>query len=102
MICNNCYNKQICKYYDTFKNIPIDITINVSSCELFKSKENIPQYIVDKKVSYRQPLEYENVDIEDSDEYTDEEPVIVDLNYMQEQDLKEPVSMFEYLTKESE
>lgn len=88
MLCNTCKNKQICKHYEYFKNISINLTIQLERCELYSNNQQAapPTSIQDKKPIYRQPLPstiQEEVDILEEDE----ERVVIDLsNYKDEPD----------------
>jgi hypothetical protein len=57
MLCDSCKNKCICKHYEYFNNILLDITVQVTNCELYSNKqEQRPIVNPDKRPLYRQPL----------------------------------------------
>ena len=56
MLCDSCKNKCICKHYEYFNNILLDITIQVTNCELYSNKQERPIVNPDKRPLYRQPL----------------------------------------------
>ena len=57
MLCDSCKNKCICKHYEYFNNILLDITVQVTNCELYSNKQGQrPIVNPDKRPLYRQPL----------------------------------------------
>jgi hypothetical protein len=80
MICNSCKNKNICKHYEYINNILIDITVQITACELYtnnnlvQNKPTIPE-----RPQFRQPLPSTYVDEED-DIDDDEEKVYIDMS----------------------
>ena len=83
MLCNSCKNKCICKHYEYFNNILINITVQVNECELY-TNNNIVQNVQpmvhnpDKRPAYRQPLPSTYVDEEEIDE--NEERVYINMD----------------------
>lgn len=79
MLCNNCYNKSICKYYDIFRDAPM--ILEIKSCEKYSgaiSSASVPQ-----EPRVRKPIDYKALGIENElniEENEDEERVIVDLS----------------------
>lgn len=83
MLCNTCKNKHICKHYEYFNNIIIDINIKVEKCELYSNNANVHSTHIEERPAYRQPLPSTYIDPDDniallSDE-EDEERVYVDV-----------------------
>ena len=80
MICNSCKNRNICKHYEYINNILIDITVQITACELY-TNNNITQSkpTVIERPQFRQPLPSTYVD-EDDDIDDDEEKVYVDMS----------------------
>jgi hypothetical protein len=74
--------------------------ITISECEVYREKHKITSPIISKPIE-RKPIEY-NIDISNEEDYNEEEPVIVDLEYIKKQESKEPISLFEMLTEEGE
>lgn len=57
MLCDSCKNKCICKHYEYFNNILLNIIVQVTDCELYSNKqEQRPIVNPDKRPLYRQPL----------------------------------------------
>lgn len=56
MLCDSCKNKCICKHYEYFNNILLNITVQVTNCELYSNKQERPIVNPDKRPLYRQPL----------------------------------------------
>lgn len=76
MLCDSCKNKCICKHYEYFNNILLNITIQVTNCELYSNKqESRPIVNPDKRPLYRQPLP--NLEPAKEDPVEDEEEKIV-------------------------
>ena len=96
MICKTCANKSFCKYYECIKDMPITI----SECEVYREKHKIIPFITPKPIE-RKPIEY-NVDNSNEEDYNEEEPIVVDLEYIKKQEAKEPISLFEMLTEGGE
>ena len=81
MLCDSCKNKSICKHYEYFKNILLDISIQINSCEMYSNKiqPSTPTYNPDKRPVYRQPLPSTVVEeVEDNEE--EEEKIIINLD----------------------
>jgi hypothetical protein len=81
MLCDSCKNKNICKHYEYFNNILLDISIQVNSCEMYSNKiqSSTPIYNPDKRPIYRQPLP-STIEEEVEDNMEEEEKIIIDLN----------------------
>ena len=79
MLCNNCYNKSICKYYDIFRDAPM--ILEIKSCEKYSgATSSVP---VSQEPRIRKPIDYKALGIENElniEENEDEERVIVDLS----------------------
>lgn len=57
MLCDSCKNKCICKHYEYFNNILLNIIVQVTDCELYSNKQGQrPIVNPDKRPLYRQPL----------------------------------------------
>ena len=81
MICNSCKNKNICKHYEYINNILIDITVQITACELYTNNNSAPIiHNPDKRPMFRQPLPSTYVDEEDIDDDDDEEKVYIDMS----------------------
>ena len=83
MLCDTCKNKRICKHYEYFNNITVNIDIQINNCELY-SNNNISPIHTEERPIYRQPLPSTYTDPDDnisplSDE-EDEERVYIDMN----------------------
>jgi hypothetical protein len=82
MLCDTCKNKRICKHYEYFNNITVNIDIQINNCELYSNK-NTSSIHTEERPIYRQPLPSTYVDPEEntalSDE-EDEERVYIDMN----------------------
>ena len=85
LICDNCKNKYICKHYEYFKAIPLNITLSVSACELYEQNKKTIEMPEAPKVQYKQPIDYGLIDEVYKDpnviplDKKDEEVVIVNL-----------------------
>ncbi len=81
MICDTCKNKSICKHYEYFKSILINMTIKVDSCELYSNNKAAIQ-APQRSQTFRQPLPSREVDdiIEESPIDEEEERVIVNID----------------------
>ena len=93
MLCKQCKNNQICKHFEYFKSINSNISLSINSCD-YNNNPNAIQYTgfptskgsstfsVDiDKPTYRQPIEYKELKIEEIEEFEDEEErIIVDLS----------------------
>ena len=76
MLCNTCKNKCICKHYEYFKSIILNIDIQINNCELYSSNNsNTTQtlYRNEERPSFRQPLPSTYVDPDDNASLSDEE-----------------------------
>ncbi len=84
MLCDTCKNKHICKHFEYFKNISINLIIKIDHCELFSNNQQVaapsPPTINVSQPTYRQPLPSTIEDEVDILEEEDEERVIIDLN----------------------
>ena len=83
MLCDTCKNKHICKHFEYFKNISIDLTIQIEHCELFSNNQQTIIHNPDKRpmtTLYRQPLPSSIEDEEDELENDDEERVFIDID----------------------
>ena len=84
MLCDTCKNKRICKHYEYFNNITVNIDIQINNCELY-SNNNISSIHIEERPIYRQPLPSTYVDPEEniallSTEDEEEERVYIDMN----------------------
>lgn len=67
MLCNTCKNKHICKHYEYFNNIIIDVDIQVQKCELYSNNMNQPSHVhIEERPAYRQPLPSTYIDPDDN------------------------------------
>lgn len=84
MLCDTCKNKFICKHYEYFNNIMIDINIQINTCELYSNNNNSsPQqtlYQNQKRPTFRQPLPSTYVDKEDEVIDENEEKIFVNID----------------------
>ena len=91
MLCDTCKNKRICKHYEYFNNITVNIDIQINNCELY-SNNNISPIHTEERPIYRQPLPSTYTDPDDnispSSDEEDEERVYIDMNNIN----KEPQS----------
>ena len=88
MICKSCKNKSICKHYEYFKNMNIEI--HIDKCELFSNNSNATgQTLFKNQVpTFRQPLPSRPIDDDDDEDIVeDEEKVFVNID-----DYNEPQS----------
>lgn len=97
MLCNTCKNKQICKHYEYFKNISINLTVQIEHCELFSNNQQPIIHNPDKRPMslYRQPLpsSVEDETVEEIED--DEERVFIDIdNYNNEPQSATIVDLF--------
>lgn len=84
MLCDTCKNKRICKHYEYFNNITVNIDIQINNCELY-SNNNISPIHTEERPIYRQPLPSTYIDPEEnitllSTEDEEEERVYIDMN----------------------
>ena len=80
MLCDSCKNKCICKHYEYFNNILLDIAIQVTNCELYSNKQELrPIVNPDKRPLYRQPLPNLEPVEEDPAEDEEEEKIVVNI-----------------------
>ena len=83
MLCDTCKNKRICKHYEYFNNITVNIDIQINNCELY-SNNNISPIHTEERPIYRQPLPSTYTDPDDnispSSDEEDEERVYIDMN----------------------
>jgi hypothetical protein len=80
MLCDTCKNKRICKHYEYFNNITVNIDIQINNCELY-SNNNKSSIHTEERPIYRQPLPSTYVDPEEtSTEEEEEERVYIDMN----------------------
>ena len=79
MLCDSCKNKCICKHYEYFNNILLNITVQVTNCELYSNKqEQRPIVNPDKRPLYRQPLP--NLEpVKDEPVEDEEEKIVVNI-----------------------
>ena len=77
MLCDSCKNKCICKHYEYFNNILLNITVQVTNCELYTNKIEQPVYNPDKKPLYRQPLP--NLEPEEEIIEEEEEKIVINI-----------------------
>lgn len=79
MLCSNCHNKSICKYYDIFKDAPM--ILEIKSCEKFSGAS--PSASIPQERQIRKPIDYKSLGIdikEDNDSKEDDEKIMVDLS----------------------
>ncbi len=83
MLCNTCKNKYICKHYEYFNNITIDMNILIDKCELYSNNTNVQPIHIEERPAYRQPLPSTYVDPDDNiallSDDEEEERVYVDV-----------------------
>lgn len=84
MLCDTCKNKRICKHYEYFNNITVNIDIQINNCELY-SNNNASSIHTEERPIYRQPLPSTYVDPEEnmtllSTEDEEEERVYIDMD----------------------
>ena len=79
MLCDSCKNKCICKHYEYFNNILLNITVQVANCELYTNKieQPVPVYNPDKRPLYRQPLP--NLEPEEEIVEEEEEKIVINI-----------------------
>ena len=75
MLCDTCKNKRICKHYDYFNNITINVDIQINNCELYSNNSNGVQmsFHNEERPTYRQPLPSTYVDPEEESSIDEEE-----------------------------
>jgi hypothetical protein len=79
MLCDTCKNKHICKHFEYFKNITINLAIQIEHCELFSNNQQAkPPVNNPSKPLYRQPLPSSVIE-ESEEELEDEERVFIDI-----------------------
>ncbi len=83
MLCNNCSNRTICKYYAFFADAPM--VIDIESCEKYSSKaqKNVPTHSYpDNTLQFKEPIDYSKFNIPDKVTTIDEkeERITVDLS----------------------
>ena len=98
MICKSCKNKSICKHYQYLKDIDINITIQITACELYSnsnSNNNVAPSLRPDPL-FRQPLPSTYVEEEEDIEEEEGEKVFINLD-----DYREPqnISIAEMLLK---
>lgn len=84
MLCDNCINKAICKYYAFLVDAPLEVKIE--SCEKFVPKQPIQQqqqHIQNSQFVFKEPIDYSKFETKDdivllSNE--EEEKITVDLS----------------------
>lgn len=84
MLCDNCINKAICKYYAFLVDAPLEVKIE--SCEKFVSKQPIQQqqqHIQNSQLVFKEPIDYSKFETKNdaillSNE--EEEKITVDLS----------------------
>ena len=76
MICKSCKNKNICKHYEYFKNIDIDIAIQITKCESYIGSNNQAIHRIEEPRPFRQPLPSRAVNDDDEEEIIDNEEKI--------------------------
>ena len=97
MLCNSCKNKSICKHYEYFNGILLNITVQVTSCEMYSNNNQASQpiYNPDKRPLYREALPSLDVKEEVEDD-EDVERVFINID-----DYREPqnISIADMLLK---
>lgn len=86
MLCDNCKNKVLCKYYSYIKNIPFNIDVQINYCEKYsncQSAENVNK-VSAETVRIKQPIDYAQFNlsqnpISDNESEEVEERIIVNL-----------------------
>ena len=96
MLCDTCKNKFICKHYEYFNNIMINMAIQVNTCELYSNNSNSQQvpYRNQEKPAFRQPLPSTYVDEEEEIIDENEEKVFVNIDDYNEPQNISIVDMF--------
>ena len=83
MLCDNCINKAICKYYAFLVAAPLEVKIE--SCEKFVSKQPIQQqqHIQNSQFVFKEPIDYSKFETKDDTvllSNEEEEKITVDLS----------------------
>lgn len=84
MLCNNCSNRNICKYYAFFADAPM--IINIESCEKYSSKEQkiTPIHSYPETLQFKEPIDYSKFNISNVPptivEKDEDERITVDLS----------------------
>lgn len=84
MLCDNCINKSICKYYAFLVDAPLEAKIE--SCEKFISKQPIQQqqqHVQNSPFVFKEPIDYSKFKAEDEIDLLsneEEEKITVDLS----------------------
>mgnify|MGYP003472074606 CR=1 FL=1 len=66
MLCDNCINKAICKYYAFLVDAPLEVKIE--SCEKFVPKQPIQQqqqHIQNSQFVFKEPIDYSKFETKD-------------------------------------
>ena len=85
MLCDTCKNKRICKHYEYFNNITVNMDIQINNCELY-SNNKISSIHTEERPIYRQPLPStyvdpeENITLLSTEDEEEEERVYIDMN----------------------
>ena len=82
MLCNDCRNKKICKYYSMLNNGPL--VVEIKSCEAMNPiQQQNPVQNVTRPLKFKQPIDYSILDQkqEPADQSNDdEERIVIDLS----------------------
>lgn len=84
MLCDNCINKAICKYYAFLVDAPLEVKIE--SCEKFVPKQSIQQqqqHIQNSQFVFKEPIDYSKFETKDDTvllSNEEEEKITVDLS----------------------
>ena len=81
MLCNDCRNKKICKYYSMLNNGPL--VVEIKSCEAMNPITKIVQD-VQKPLTFKQPIDYSALNLDQTsdpiDDDDNEEKIFVDIS----------------------
>ena len=84
MLCDTCKNKHICKHYEYIKNITVNMTIQITDCELFSSNNQQTVFHTPEQRSvtplYREPLPSTYQDDEEEIDDENEEKVYINID----------------------
>ena len=83
MLCNECRNKKICKYFSMLNNSPL--TVEIKSCEAMDPIQ--PNAIKNNiRSAFKQPIDYSVLNMKQEEEQIDEdeERILVDLSETEE------------------
>ena len=83
MLCDSCKNKSICKHYEYFNNILLNITVQVTSCEMHSNNNQSSKPVYNpsyKQPLYREPLPSLDVQEEIEEDDDDAERVFINID----------------------